>query len=45
MKRKTKFGIIISALSILVTTGILLYKFDDIKSEIKYRQILRDNEF
>ena len=45
MKRKTKFGIIIGALSILATTGILLYKFDDIKSEIKYRQILRDDEF
>ena len=45
MKRKTKFGIIMGTLSILATTGILLYKFDDIKREIKYRQILRDDEF
>ena len=45
MKKKTKFGIIIGALSILMTTGILLYKFGDIKKEIKYRQILMDDEF
>ena len=45
MKKKTKFGIIIGALSILTTTGIILYKFDDIKKEIKYHQILRDDEF
>lgn len=45
MKRKTKFGIIIGTLSILATTGILLYKLGDIKREIKYRQILRDDEF
>lgn len=45
MKKKTKFGIIIGALSMLATTGILLYKLSDIKREIKYRQILRDDEF
>ena len=45
MKRKTKFGIIIGALSILATTGIILCKLDDIKREIKYHQILRDDEF
>ena len=45
MKRKTKFGIIIGALSILATTGIILYKLDDIKREIKHCQILRDDEF
>ena len=45
MKKKTKFGIIIGALSILITSGIILYKLDDIKREIKYRQILRDDEF
>ena len=45
MKKKTKFGIIIGALSILATTGIILYKLGDIKREIKYRQILRNDEF
>ena len=45
MKRKTKFGIIIGALSILATTGIILCKPDAIKREIRYRQILRDDEF
>lgn len=45
MKKKTKFGIIIGTLSILATAGIILYKLDDIKREIKYRQILRDDEF
>lgn len=45
MKKKTKFGIIIGALSMLATTGILLCKLGDIKREIKYRQILRDDEF
>lgn len=45
MKKKTKFGIIIGTLSILATTGIILYKLDDIKREIKYRQILKDDEF
>lgn len=45
MKKKTKFGIIIGALSMLATTGIILCKLGDIKKEIKYRQILRDDEF
>ena len=45
MKKKTKFGIIIGTLSILATTGIILYKLGDIKREIKYRQILRNDEF
>ena len=45
MKRKTKFGIIIGTLSILATTGIILCKLGDIKREIKYRQILRNDEF
>ena len=45
MKRKTKFGIIIGALSILATTGIILCELRDIKREIKYHQILRDDEF
>ena len=45
MKKKTKFGIIIGALSMLATTGIILYELGDIKREIKYRQILRDDEF
>ena len=45
MKRKTKFRIIIGALSMLATTGIILCKLGDIKREIKYCQILRDDEF
>ena len=45
MKRKTKFGIIIGTLSILAITGIILCKLGDIKREIKYCQILRDDEF
>ena len=45
MKKKTKFGIIIGALSMLATTGIILCKLGDIKRKIKYRQILRDDEF
>ena len=45
MKKKTKSGIIAGTLSILFVTGIILYKLDDIKQEIRYRRILRDDEF